>query len=128
MAFSIVSTGVERWWWGGKKCDRMRTHGTTLFLGTGVIDLAKEVLFLVVIAVLLQPQSQDEPVSDEQDSQQAQVVDSEPFVGALRGQGGRGGQDGGRGTGDGGHDALVHLGDLHGHGEGRSGALGNAKG
>lgn len=103
---------------GGSNC-----YDSCLF---GVVDFSKEVLFLVVISVLLVPQSKDEPMSQEQNSQYTRIIDTKPFVGTLRSDGGSGGKDGGHGPSDGSYNTLANIRDLHGHRK-STGALGNTE-
>ena len=76
----------------------------------GVVDLAEEVLLLVVVSELLQPECKDGPVDNEKNSEQTKVINSEPFAGSLGGDGSRGGKDGRDGTGNSGSDSLGDLG------------------
>lgn len=81
-------------------------------LPSGVIDLSEEIGIIILgsITVLTQPKTKDEVVSSEKNSEKTEVVDTEPFVGALRGDGGRGGEDGRDNSGGDGGDRLHHLG------------------
>merc|ERR1719253_2125290 len=111
-------------------------------LAARVVDLAEEVGVVVLrgVAVLAQPPAQDEEVPREEDAQEAEVVDAEPLVGPLRGQGGGGGEErredargrGGDRLGDrrlagGGQGRLHDVGGLRRH-EGRGGGEQGQKG
>ena len=97
-----------------------------LLLARRVVNFSKEILALVVFSVLLKPQSQDEPVTKEQDEQQARVVHTEPFTGSFRGNGGCGGHQSRDSSRQSGHEACArNLGCFVGHQS--SGALGNAE-
>ena len=97
-----------------------------LLLARRVVDFTKEILALIVFSVLLKPQSQDEPVTNEQDQQQAGVINTEPFTGTFRGNGGCGGHQRRDNSRQSGHDVVAcNLGCFLGHQ--RSGALGNTE-
>jgi hypothetical protein len=82
----------------------------TIFLKAGlvasVVDLAEEVLGLIGITVLLEPEGEDGEVANEKDGKDTEVVDAEPLVGALGGDSGGGGEDGGHEASGGGHGTL----------------------
>ena len=84
-----------------------------LFLGGRVVNFTKEVFFLIVLSVLLQPEIQDEPVSNEQDAEKTQIVNTEPFACSF-----------GRHKGSAGHERFGNL----WHDIQCGGSLGNAKG
>ena len=65
-----------------------------------------------------EPQAEDEEVPGEEDGEETEVVDAEPLVGALGGDGGGRREDGGHESGGDGGDGLHHLG-LVGGREGR---------
>ena len=75
-------------------------------LVAGVVDLAEEVLGLIGITVLSEPEGEDGEVANEKDGKDTEVVNAEPLVGALGGDSGGGGEDGGHETGSGGHGTL----------------------
>ena len=75
-------------------------------LVASVVDLAEEVLGLIGITVLLKPEGEDGEVTNEEDGKDTEVVNAEPFVGALGGDSGGGGEDGGHEAGGGSHGAL----------------------
>merc|ERR1712232_1360594 len=82
-------------------CQEVATYSISVInsFRDGVIDLAEEIFFLVVISVLRQVQGEDTPVNHEHHREESQVVDPEPLVGALGGNGGETrehGWDGGR--------------------------------
>ena len=83
-------------------------------LVAGVVDLAEEVLGLIGITVLSEPEGEDGEVANEKDGKDTEVVNAEPLVGALGGNSGGGGEDGGHEASGGGHGTL---------GEGRHGGL-----
>ena len=97
-----------------------------LFLWGSVVNLAEEVLGLVVFSVSLVPESKDEPMTDKQNTQKARVVNTEPLACSVRGDGGGRREDGRHDTGNCSESASVDLRGLHGHGEG-SGALGDTE-
>ena len=66
----------------------------------GVVDLTEEVLFLVVRSVLGKVQAKDTPVNNEENSQKAVVVNSEPFVGSVGSKSRGGSQDSWDGSGN----------------------------
>ena len=79
-------------------------------LVAGVVDLAEEVLGLIGITVLSEPEGEDGEVANEKDGKDTEVVNAEPFVGTLGGNGGSGGEDGGHEPGGDGGYGLHYLG------------------
>mmetsp|Transcript_5007 Transcript_5007/g.9077 ORF Transcript_5007/g.9077 Transcript_5007/m.9077 type:complete len:155 (-) Transcript_5007:124-588(-) len=81
-------------------------------LPSGVVNLSEEIGIIILggISVLSQPEGKDEEVTGEENGKETDVVNSEPLVGTIGGEGGRGGEDGGDETGSGGGDGLHHVG------------------
>jgi hypothetical protein len=104
-----------------------KTEVNCLFLArSSVINFTEKVFTLVVVTELLEPQSQDSPVNDEEDSQKTGVVNTEPFTGTISGKS-DGGKKGGRDeSSKSSEDSLLDLWALHGHGE-RSSGLADAE-
>jgi hypothetical protein len=98
-----------------------------LLLAASVINFAEKVLFFIVVLVLLQPQSQDEPVTKEQHSEKTRIINTEPLICSLSRNGSRRGKNGRHDSSNGSHNSLAHLWGLHCHGKSRR-ALGDAKG
>ena len=92
-------------------------------LPSSVVNLSEEISIIILsgISVLSQPQAQDEVVTGEKDGKKTQVIDSEPLVGSLGGDGGGGGKDGGHESSSDGGDCLHGIGLL----DGREGGLDN---
>ncbi len=82
------------------------------YLPSSVVDLTEEVSIIILggITVLSQPQTKDEEVSGEENGKQTDIVNTEPFIGTLGGNGGRGGKDGGQESGGDGGYSLHYLG------------------
>ena len=53
-----------------------------LFLASRVVNFSKEVLFFVVRSVLTQPKVKDEPVANEHNTQETNIVNTIPFAGS----------------------------------------------
>jgi hypothetical protein len=81
-------------------------------LPSSVINLSKEISIIILsgLSILSQPKAQDEVVTSEKDGEETQVVNSEPFIGSLGGDGGGGGKDGGHESGGDGGDCLHDIG------------------
>mmetsp|Transcript_7659 Transcript_7659/g.17344 ORF Transcript_7659/g.17344 Transcript_7659/m.17344 type:complete len:92 (+) Transcript_7659:218-493(+) len=60
-------------------------------LPSSVINLSEEVILFVLggISVLSQPKRKDEEMSSEKDGKKTKVINTEPFVGSIGGEGGR---------------------------------------
>jgi hypothetical protein len=54
-------------------CSAVLCSCFSLFLGRGVVNLAEKVFTLIVILVLLEPQCQNEPVTNEQDTEKTET-------------------------------------------------------
>jgi len=93
-------------------------------LPSGVVNLSEEIGIIILggISVLSQPEGKDEEVTSEKDGKETDIVNSEPLVGTIGGEGSRGGKDGGDKTGGSSGDSLHHVG-----AGGRKGSLDNIR-
>ena len=80
-------------------------------LPSSVVDLSEEISIIVFggLAVLSQPETQNKVVSNEQNSEKADVINTEPFACSLSRQGSRGGEDGRDNSGSDGRDSLERV-------------------
>ena len=92
-------------------------------LPSGVVDLSEEISIIILggITVLSQPQGEDEVVPGEEHGEESEVINTEPLVGTLGGEGGRRAEDSRHESSGNGGDGLHRLG-LR---DGREGGLGN---
>ena len=81
-------------------------------LPSGVVNLSEEVVILSLggITVLSQPQGKDEVVPGEEHGEESEVIDTEPLVGTIGGEGGRRAEDSRHESSGNGGDGLHRLG------------------
>lgn len=87
---------------------------------SSVVDFSKKVLAFIVVSELLKVQGQDSPVNNEEDGKKTNIVNSEPLIGTIRGNGGCAGKNGRDGTRKSGNDSVLGKG-IQGHGDGGNG-------
>lgn len=80
-------------------------------LPSSVVDLSKEISVIVFgsLAVLPQPKTQNKVVSNEQDSEKTNIINTEPFICSVSRQGSRGGEDGRYDSSSNGRDGLERV-------------------
>ena len=81
-------------------------------LPSSVINLSEEIGIIILgsITILSQPKTQDGEVTKEQNSEDTDIVNTEPFVGTLSGQGGWWGENCRDGSSGNGWDGLEGIG------------------
>lgn len=80
-------------------------------LPSSVVDLSEEISVIVFssLAVLPQPKTQNKVVSNEQNSEKTNIINTEPFACSLSRQGSRGGEDGRYNSSSNGGDGLERV-------------------